>query len=250
MLWLALGFLSRLPVPSVQADAASMARSTCLFGAVGLLLGGLAAFGGNLAAVPWGTPGGALVGVGLLMMLSGGLHLDGLADCLDGLLVNGGRERRLEVMHDPRIGALSAAFLFLFLLMKIFFLYRCMEAGVGMWALPMAALWGRAPLAWELWRGPAAQPGRGLYAGLHSSVKGSHVLLSLLLGVIATLPFGLLLPAWSLVLGVGGALVGSVLWHGRWRRYIGGLSGDVLGAAVELRELWLLAMFASLENPG
>jgi adenosylcobinamide-GDP ribazoletransferase len=162
--------------------------------------------------------------------------------------VNGGRERRLEVMHDPRIGALSAAFLFLFLLLKIFFFYRCMEAGVGLWALPVAAIWGRAPLAWELWRGPPAQPGKGLYAGLHSEMRGIDVGLSFLLGLVVTAPFGMMLPMWSLGLGVGGALVGSLIWHRRWRDQIGGLSGDVLGAAVELRELLFLAIFASLEN--
>ena len=81
-------------------------------------------------------------------------------------------------------------------------------------------------------------------------MRAKYVGLSLLLALIATLPFGMLLPAWSLGVGVCGASVGSVLWQGRWRLYIGGLSGDVLGAAVELRELWLLAIFASLENPA
>ncbi|HND00078.1 MAG TPA: adenosylcobinamide-GDP ribazoletransferase [Myxococcota bacterium] len=101
-----------------------------------------------------------------------------------------------------------------------------------------------------MWRGPPAQSGKGLYAGLHSEIKSVHVVLSLLLGLLITAPFGMLLPGWSLGVGVGGALVGSALWHGRWRLYIGGLSGDVLGAAVELRELWLLAIFASLELPA
>ena len=247
---MALGFLSRIPVPTVQADAGAMARSTRLFGGVGLMLGILAALAANLAAVLWGTPGGALVGVGVGMLLSGGLHLDGLADCLDGWLVNGGAERRIEVMHDPRIGALSAAFLFLFLLFKIYFLYRCLEAGLGLWALPLAALWGRAPLAWELWSGPPAMPGKGLYAGLHSQINAVDVGLSLFLGLIGTLPFVAVLPLWSLGLGVAGAMVGSALWHRSWRQRIGGLSGDVLGAAVELRELWVLAIFASLELPG
>ena len=60
---------------------------------------------------------------GRLAWLPGGLHLDGVADCGDGLFVSASAERRLEIMQDPRLGAFGALALFFALLLKAAALY-------------------------------------------------------------------------------------------------------------------------------
>src|SRR2546427_671532 len=103
----ALAFLTILPVRP-RGDPAALGRAAAWFPAVGALVG-LAAGGAWVAAEP--ALGSAVAGVlalVVLVVLTGALHQDGLADCADGLGVRGDRARRLAVMRDPSIGAFGA----------------------------------------------------------------------------------------------------------------------------------------------
>lgn len=231
---LAFGMLSRLPVPAVEADADEVAASLGWAPAVGLVLGGIATAAAFGAGTLWGPAAGAVTAVAAMAIGTGGLHLDGLADCGDGLGVQGDRERALAVMHDPRAGALGVLTLVIFLAAKFVF---CAEGPA--WAMVVAAVLARVPLALELRLLPPATPGKGLAGGLAGRVGAGTAAFALLgLGV------GLLDPARAgLALFAGAGL--SWAWHRLWRRRIGGVSGDVLGGAVELRELVVLAVFAA-----
>ncbi|MCI0341901.1 MAG: adenosylcobinamide-GDP ribazoletransferase, partial [Planctomycetales bacterium] len=161
----ALSFLTRLPVPLGDVPADELPRSVPFFPVVGLLLG-IA-----LAAAAWAMRGVGLsptvipvLAVGLLALLTGGLHLDGLADSFDAL--GGGRRdrgRMLEIMKDPHVGAHGAAAVVLVLLAKV--------AGVAaadprtLLAFPVVARWAViAPVALF----PAARP-----EGLAASFRGA-----------------------------------------------------------------------------
>lgn len=243
MLGHGLAFLTRWPAPRRAPGPAEMARATRVFPLAGALVGA-----GTLGAVTvgsWGwTPAvGAVAAVAAEAWLTRGLHLDGLADCFDGLLVPGERERRLEVMHDPRVGALAAAGLALWLLARVSLVAACASAGTLVPALWSAAVLARLPLAAEL-RLPAATPGRGLAAGLGALVTRADAGWSMAVGVALLVPAALARPAALGVAVVGAALAGAG-WHRLWRARIGGVNGDVLGGAVELRTLVTLAAFAS-----
>lgn len=118
-LWIALGFLSRVPAPHVAFSATGLARSLFWFPAVGALLGG--SWWALLVWLgPWLSP--SLLGLLMLVygvVFTGALHLDGVADTFDGFSASAaGPARALEAMKDSRIGAHGAVALGLVLLGK------------------------------------------------------------------------------------------------------------------------------------
>src|SRR3990172_3011497 len=106
----ALEFLTVLRVRRRDAafDEAAFAASQAYYPLVGLLIGAIA--GGAWLALDWALPSppAAALAVVVLAALSGGLHLDGLADSADGLFGGGDRERRLAIMRDSRTGSFGA----------------------------------------------------------------------------------------------------------------------------------------------
>ncbi len=117
--WLALGFLSRVPVRGVEFTPAALQRGLFWFPSVGALLGVLWWATFCLLGHWCGPNMGALMLVLLGVLFTGALHLDGVADTFDGFsAASGGRERALLAMKDSRIGAHGAVALVLVLLGK------------------------------------------------------------------------------------------------------------------------------------
>ena len=114
----AVAFLTRIPVGRlVQLDGDAVRRAAPLFPLVG---GAIGAFGGGIVDVasgPLPSLAAAALGLGAVALLTGGLHLDALADTADGL---GGttRERRLEIMRDHAVGSFGAVALVVVLLFQ------------------------------------------------------------------------------------------------------------------------------------
>lgn len=241
---LALAFLTRLPHPADDAGgAASLAASTAWFPVAGAVVAG-AAIAGVTAASFLVSPGlGPVAGLAAGWWMTRGFHLDGLSDCFDGLLCNGPPERRLAVMRDPHAGGLGAASLAVWIVARVAVLFATVDVGTTVWALWAAPILARAPLALEL-RSPPATPGRGLYAALHEGVALRHAAYALLLATLLVAPVALAAPA-RLAAAVILAGIGTAWWHHTWRRALGGLTGDVLGAGVELREMLVLCAFAT-----
>jgi len=242
-MWLALGFLTTLPVPRAAQTAprpGDLGRAALWFPLVGLVLGAL------LLAADWLALGlfpsllaGALV-VALWAALTGGLHLDGLADCGDGLLAATTPERRLEIMRDPRLGAFGGLSLMLFVLLKVLALAALPAGPLGARALPLLL----APVAarWLLLlaaRQPNARPG-GLGADFALGLRP----LALWLAGAATLLLALLGGGRGL-LGLALAHLLAVLIFRAARTRLGGVTGDVFGLTVELTELTILLTFAA-----
>jgi adenosylcobinamide-GDP ribazoletransferase len=182
--------------------------------------------------------------MGLVFIGNGGLHLDGLLDCLDGWFCMGDKEKRLQAMKDPRAGALGAIGIGHFLLLKAALFWACMERGMLVEAVWAALVLARMPLAFELGFLPQATPGRGLAAYIRPGWLDGLVALLLTSGLLA--PILLVAPErWlPLTVGAGLGLAITLLWHIAWQQRIQGINGDVLGAAIELREAALLAGFA------
>jgi adenosylcobinamide-GDP ribazoletransferase len=223
-------YLTIVPVRGpADVDGLALGRSAPWFPVVGLALGVALALTDRLTA--WLFPAllGALLTVTVWKLLTGGLHLDGLADCLDGL-VAGDAEHRLRVMRDSRIGAFGAVGLILFLLLEIAALAE-LAGGVRWRVLLVAPAIGRAMPALLSLCCPAVPGGRG--AAFSAGVQRSTVLVALAVtGVIAVA-----------ALGSGGLIalvVASLVSVGLGRFFtsrLGGITGDVLGAAVEVAEL-------------
>jgi len=207
--------------------------------AVGALLG-LA--GGVAYALAWhlGLTSflAALAAIAVVALLTGAMHEDGLADVADGF--GGGRTRgdTLRIMRDSRIGTFGALALLLAVLARTGALANLAEPRLVLPALVVAAAVSRATLPAVLLALPSARPD-----GLAAAAGQPHwarVVAGLALACL--LAFALLGPAAALagLLAAGGlALLLAAL---AWRR-IGGITGDVLGAAQQLAELgFLLAL--------
>ena len=224
---LAVGTLTALPVrPPQQVD-----RRT---GRAGMLLAPLAAVplaaavavvvaSGRWAHLP-SVAIGALA-VALLALLSRGLHLDGLADTCDGLAASYDRERALRVMRTGDVGPNGAAALVLVLLLQ-----AALVGALTPWVAAAAVLASRAvlPLATHR-RVPAARAD-----GLGAAVVGSVGTVALLVCLAVTAAVCAVLAGWagSVALVTALAVAGTVVRRAVTR--LGGVTGDVLGACVEM----------------
>lgn len=234
-LHLAASFLTRLPLPDPGYVPGGLAPAMRAFPLVGLGLGGLAGgLGALVLAVlpPWPA---ALVTVLALVLLTGALHEDGLADLADGLGARGDRARRLEVMRDSRIGAYGV----LALLFSVGLRAAALASLPGGWtmvgAVAAAAALSRALIPAVMQILPPARPD-GLGAGAGTPDAG-----------VAAAAAGLGLLAAILGLGLGGALAAAALALLLAlavalvaRRAIGGHTGDVLGAVQQAAEIGIL----------
>lgn len=231
----AIGFLTRLPVPHVALADRDVARSAGFFAWVGLGIGGLL-WGLSLPLASLGEVLSSLLLVSAWAWLTGGLHLDGLADTVDGLSGGrGDRERTLEIMRDSRIGAHGATALVLGLALKCAGLWRARELGAeAVWFVPAVARFGCTVLLASF---PYARS-----RGLGSAFAGQVGVFEVLVGVLAVLvPVALLRGA---VAGYGlGATAGiacALVLALRAQQKLGGLTGDVHGAAIEVCEIGML----------
>lgn len=229
----ALAFLTRLPVPRAAAEeAGDLARAAPWLPVVGALIGGLVALTVMLGAIinPWV---GALLGLVVWVLVTGGLHIDGLGDVADGLgAAHGKADRFLEVARDPHLGSFGAIAIALQLIAKLVLLASVAElttlSGLVA-AVVLAAAWARwVPLALgravpPLTDGMASRLAAGIE--LHTVAREGAVLAVLALvfapGQIVALPIA---AAWALY----------------WRARLGGVTGDCHGASIEITESLLL----------
>lgn len=233
---LAVGTLTIIPRPVSGPITPKVACWAMLLAPVAVLpLAGLAAltvWAGSAAGVP-GLVVGAVV-VAALGIGTRGMHLDGLADTVDGFAAGWNRERALEVMRKGDIGPLGACTLIVVLLAEAAAIGSLTGrpggfAAVG-WAV-FASRWACAALT--VTGLPAARPG-GLGAAVADSVPGWLAAGAVALPVLAAAP--LMLTGWSPVqLALAFAAVLAFVWwlRHRARRLLGGVTGDVIGAGIE-----------------
>jgi adenosylcobinamide-GDP ribazoletransferase len=238
----ALRYLTIVPFPArAGAEPAALGRAAVWFPLIGLGLGLVVAAGERVLGKVFPPLLDSLLAVTLWKLLTGGLHLDGLADCLDGVV---GRDAadRLRIMRDSRIGAFGAIGLILFLLLEVAAVTEL--TGATRWrTLAAAPAVARAMPPLVAWIFPAARPlGQG--AMFRAGLTRTPVVIALLLGGGIA----------SAALGAAGLLVFALitlsgLALGRFfTRRIGGVTGDVLGAVIETAELIALLTIVAWTN--
>ncbi|MGE8067364.1 adenosylcobinamide-GDP ribazoletransferase [Pseudomonas sp. NPDC089569] len=239
--WIALQFLSSLPVrlPGMPTPE-ELGRSLLFYPLVGFLFGVILwVLNGLLAGAPLFLHAALLLTVWVL--LSGALHLDGLADSADAWLGGfGDRERTLTIMKDPRSGPIAVVTLALVLLLKFTALLAVIEQQQAM-ALIIVPLLGRCALLGLFLTTPYVRPG-GLGQALADHLPRSTGKWVLMVGAVVCVVLG----------GVPGivAVVLSVpvfVWLRQMMlRRLGGTTGDTAGALLELLEVAVLVGLAFL----
>ena len=224
-------YLTIVPLPGrVRLSAGALGRSAPWFPVIGFGIGVVLAATDRVTQVIFPLLLAGLITVTVWKLLTGGLHLDGLADCLDGL---GGRdtEHRLAIMHDSRIGAFGVLGLILLLLLEIAAVTE-MPPSVRVRALLVAPTVARAtpPLLARLFS-PAKPEGLGAAfgAGVGALAAPIAISIALVVAIVALRGLGVVVVVVSFV----SALLLTRFFAGR----VSGITGDVLGAAIEIAEL-------------
>lgn len=233
----ALGLLTRIPVPARVWQAPGVqARSLPWYPLVGLLLGAL------LAAFAWLLRDAAPLLMAALLVtawawLSGGLHLDGLADSADAWVGGlGDRERTLAIMKDPRSGPAGVSALVMVLLLKTAALGSLAStAWQWVWLAPLLA---RTALVAAFLALPYVRVG-GMGAGLAGAARMPCGLVSLV--TLAAVAIIARWPGWVALLAAAAVFA---LWRRACRQRLGGMTGDTCGALTELIEVAALVALA------
>ena len=241
-------FMTRYPIPlQIDFTAERFVQGMKWMPLVGLLAALPAVAGFALADAWLGREVAAIVAVILLITVTGGLHLDGIADTADGLFSYRSRERMLEIMRDSTLGANGVIALVLTILLK-FILLRNIPADGGVLAVLVTPVLGRTALTWHSASARYAREERGIgdyvnQTGLAQAAAATLVSLGLVAG--ALLLFGLPLsriPLLLVVLHLPPILL-AVLFALYLKRRLGGITGDTIGASIELSETLSFLVF-------
>lgn len=232
----ALAFLTRVPIEGVvRLDARDVARGAVFFPLVGAGVGavtGLVAIG---CAKVLPVFLAAVLAIAIEAVLTGGIHLDALADLADSFGARS-RERALEIMREPAIGAFGAAALALDLLLKAGAITALLSEDGLLRVVVAAYAAGRAAPLIIGWALPYARAGEGSGRALVDEPLAWERVAGL--AISAAFVFGLTgLRGFALAGGATAAmaLVALVAW-----RRLAGATGDVLGAGIELATLGAL----------
>ena len=232
LLLTAVQYFTRIRVPAWVGHAQEqLAGAIRYFPVVGLIVGASGAATLWLAAQVLPAPLPAILATVVTVLMTGAIHEDGLADTCDGLGGGATRERALEIMKDPRIGAFGAIALILSLLLKIAAL-SLMTLWTAMIALFAAHAFSRfCAVVFSFAGRYVGSAERSRAAPVVTQVKRSDVLVAAVFGLPA-----LVLCGRDAIVAVIVALVLLGLLF-RWCvRRIGGYTGDTLGAAQQITE--------------
>ena len=231
----AIGLLTRFPVPGQHGTR--MAQAAWAYPLAGLLPAGLAALIGT-AAMWSGLPAPltALLALAAMVITTGALHEDGLADTADGLWGGWDRDRRLEIMKDSRIGAYGVIAIAFSLAARWAALSLLFEQGIGaaVTALLGVAVLSRAGMPVLMAALPhARETGLSHKVGqVRPATAGLAVATGLVLGLTLLGIAGIWAAVWAALTTLALGLIA--------RAKIGGQTGDILGAAQQLAEIALL----------
>ena len=228
----AVRFFTRLPVPAwVGHSSEALQRSSRYFPAVGLIVGGVAALVFIATSFFWPKTLAVLAAMASTLLLTGAFHEDGWGDMVDGF--GGGWEKAqiLSIMKDSRIGSYGAVAMILLLLTKFFALVEIEPT-----MIPAVLLAGHAfsrLCAISLLRRLAYVRDEGKAKPLATQIGRGELAFAAL---TALLPL-LLLPPGQAAAGVAFAVLATIYLARKFKRRIGGYTGDCLGATQQLAEV-------------
>lgn len=245
-LLVATAFLTRIPVPIPSPlDAKAIGRSSVLFPAVGLLVGAVQAGVAMLLLQRLPDTIVAVLVVAVGVLLTGALHLDGLADTADGFGGGKDREHTLRIMRDHAIGTYGAAAVTLSIVLKVAAIASITMLGTPglLWMILAPALGRCAPVLLGRFL-PYARPEGGLGQSVTGGATGNAEVAGA--SAISVAAAGLL-AGWNGAGAVALALAVVILFGAFCRRKLGGVTGDTLGASVELVEAAVLVAAVALQ---
>lgn len=243
-----LQFYTRLPIASTgDAGPPDFSRLAIATPVAGAIVGSIGAGGLICAAVMHLPPlVCAICGVASLVMATGALHEDGLADVADGFGGGATREAKLAIMRDSRVGAYGVVALNLSLMFRVAALAALVGKGVVLaalaliWASALSRVAGLAPM---LIGAPARADGAGVAAVPITRADMRRA--ATIAAAMALLPFAAGASIFLLCIAMIGAALAAIGVSLLAQRQIGGYTGDVMGAAQQAAEIVVLAALSA-----
>jgi adenosylcobinamide-GDP ribazoletransferase len=238
-------FMTRLPIPvKLEYDADEVGKSMKFVPIIGMVIGGIL-WGSYLVMSRYIENPYAIATLIVLLevILTGGLHLDGLADTFDGIFSYRSKHRMLEIMKDSRLGSNGALALIIYFLLKIFLLVE-----VGFAIILIMPVIARLNSVVNAAIGPYARA-TGMGKSIVEHTNGLGVLIATILTSVyvyfigwyfGEMEFGFRLLAIIPLVMLPGAFFAKLMG-----RKIGGITGDTLGAVLEMTEV-LVLLFAAI----
>jgi len=232
-----LQFMTRIPINiKIGIDKEILSRGTFFFPFIGMMIGGISSamyyvlsfINNDLAS---------LGAVFTIVAVTGGLHLDGLSDTADGFFSSRKREEILEIMKDSRVGVFGVVFIIFDIMFK-YIMIKEMSVHTAVIAIVLSCGIGRVSASMLFTFGKSARKD-----GLGDMFSGNNSKKYFFSALIVFLALGIYISNIVFIIAVFSSMVFSLLFMKYSYKIIGGLTGDVYGAACELSEIISLFVF-------
>jgi adenosylcobinamide-GDP ribazoletransferase len=237
-------FLTAIPVSMDQEILTDTAKCMFLFPLIGAFIGLLAGlFGWVTSQFLPSLVVGALV-LGLLLLITGVHHTDGLLDFGDGVMAHGSAERKIEVMHDQLTGAGGLSLGIMTFLITAFSIAE-LNKGIIIQSIVVAEVSAKLSMVIGAWAGQAVHQGMAspFLEAMHGKKGTARLIAALVISFGITLPLLWLVGAVALL----ASILASLIMVGISHRHFKGITGDVLGATNELtRMVSLITLLAMM----
>ncbi|MDP2923801.1 MAG: adenosylcobinamide-GDP ribazoletransferase [Candidatus Omnitrophota bacterium] len=242
---LALQFLTIIPIKIKRFDKSKFINSMIYFPVVGLLLAlFLAAINNLFLFLGFNSIVTNVILVIALIVITGGMHLDGLSDTFDALVSSKDKERMLEIMRDPHCGVMGILSVICVILLKISFL-SSLNPAHKINALILMCVLSRAALVFLIFMFPyTRKEGKGKIFSEEVNLKIINIV-----GIITLICAGASFKIKGLLTMAVATLVAFIFAKFITKK-VGGITGDSLGAANELTEVTVLVTLCFLEKGG
>lgn len=237
-LFSALAFLTVIPIP----ESLKSKREGGMFAAypaAGLLIGAVLALAYFAATLLFSSAVAVVILIAASLLLTGAIHLDGLADCADAFYGKRPRSATLRILKDPRIGTMGGAAIGLSLLAR-YAAFGSLPSLFIIAGLPVISMFSRTAVLLAMRVLPYVRTGGGILPSRPVPSTGL-----IILAVLVSFASAILLPIPILA----AVLVLVVFWRVSWNK-IGGCTGDVLGASIEIAEIAALLTLVAVKGAG
>lgn len=207
--------------------------------AAGLLIGAVLALAYFAATLLFSSAVAVVILIAASLLLTGAIHLDGLADCADAFYGKRPRSATLRILKDPRIGTMGGAAIGLSLLAR-YAAFGSLPSLFIIAGLPVISMFSRTAVLLAMRVLPYVRTGVGILPSRPVPSTGL-----IILAVLVSFASAILLPIPILA----AVLVLVVFWRVSWNK-IGGCTGDVLGASIEIAEIAALLTLVAVKGAG
>lgn len=179
------------------------------------------------------------------IVVTGAIHIDGLADTCDGLLSSRSKERMLEIMKDSRIGTNGVIAIAMDLLTRLTFMFS-LSLSIRPFVIILSPIVGKSFALMLIWISSYARKNGGMGGLFYNDMSKLHVILGLLSGALMVS----LIYSWKLLLVLIPCLIFILIYRRFVINKIDGMTGDTLGAANELAEICFMGFICVFERLG